>query len=340
MAEVTLADLIVPEIFTPYAQTMTMQKSALIRSGAVVMDLELSGFLAGPGATFNKPFYNDLADDAENISNDNSAQHSTPSGIDTGQEIQVRLSRNKSWSSMDLNGDLIGNDPMNAIANRVSDYWVRRLQDCYVATMKGVFADNDAAPVGTEHTQFDLTYDISGSSFSAGLTTFSAEAFIDTTALMGDSMRELRMIMVHSIVYNRMEKNDLIDIIRDSQSGEEIATFRGRRVIVDDGMPRSGGVFESWLFGERAVVMGMGSPKVPTETERTPSSGNGGGQETLFNRVEWALHPVGHKFAASYTTGGPSNAATSGNLAHAASWQRVFRERKHIRIARLKTREF
>ena len=67
--------------------------------------------------------------------------------------------------------------------------------------------------------------------------------------------------------------------------------------------------------------------------------GNGAGAETLYNRVEWSIHPAGHKYAGTAPNGGPSNAATSNNLADAGSWQRVFPERKQIKIARLKTRE-
>jgi hypothetical protein len=110
----------------------------------------------------------------------------------------------------------------------------------------------------------------------------------------------------------------------------------GRTVVVDDGMPFTNGVFESWLFGSNAILMGMSQPKVPTEVYRLPQAGNGGGMETLFNRVEWAIHPAGYAYNQTYTVGGPSNAT----LATAANWTRVFPERKQIRIARLKTREF
>ena len=84
----------------------------------------------------------------------------------------------------------------------------------------------------------------------------------------------------------------------------------------------------------------MGSPKVPTEVDRKPAAGNGGGQDILFNRTEWIIHPVGHAYAGTPPNGGPSNASTTNNLAHADSWKRVFSERKQIRIARLITREF
>lgn len=335
-----ISDVVVPEIFSPYAQLKTQEKSRLIRSGAIMMSPVLSDNLAGGGLTFNEPFFKDLDNDEENVSSDDPGVTSSPNKIGTGTEIQVRLSRNNSWSSMDLTAALAGADPMDAIANSVADYWVRRLQAVFVSTMKGVLADNAAAPSGTEHTQNDMIHDISGAAYSAGVTDFSAEAVIDAAVTMGDSMEDLTMIMMHSIVYARAQKNNLIDFIPDSEGRINIPTFLGREVIVDDGLPFTGGVFDTWLLGAGAFAMGMGSPAVPTEVDRKADSGNGGGQDILHNRVEWTLHPVGHAYVGTPAKGGPSNAATANNLAHAGSWQRVFPERKQIRIARLVTREF
>lgn len=336
-----ISDVIVPEVFSPYVQNLTMEKSALLASGAMVADPTLSALLAGGGLTFNDPSFKDLDNDTENVSNDDPADLSDPNKIGTLQEIQVRLSRNNSWSSMDLTGDLIGDDPMNAIANRVAAYWTRRLQKAFVATMLGVFADNAAAPSGSDtHTQNDLTHDISGVSFVDGVTNFSTESFIDATLTLGDAMGEVTMIAVHSVVYGRMQKNNLIDYIPDSEGRVNIPTFLGRRVIIDDGMPFTSGVFQSWLFGPGAVRFGSGSPKVPTEVDRNPRAGNGSGQEVLHNRTEWMIHPVGHAYIGTAPNGGPDNTANTHMLANAASWSRRFPERKQIRIARLVTREF
>ena len=241
---------------------------------------------------------------------------------------------------MDLNQALIAADPLEAIAQRVGNYWTLRAQAAFIATMKGIFADNDAAPSGSEHVQGDLTVDVSGSSYTAGVTDFSAGAFIDAITTAGDSKEGLGMVMVHSIVHARMQKNNLIDFIPDARGEIMIPTFLGREVIVDDGMPYTAGVFDTWIFGPGAVQLGMGAPKVPTEVDRSPSAGNGGGQETLYDRVEWALHPEGHAYVGTAPSGGPTNAATSNNLAAATSWQRRYSERKQIKIARLKTREF
>lgn len=336
-----IADVVVPEIFAPYIQQQTEQKSRLIRSGAIARDAALDSFLAGGGLTMNAPSWKDLDDDADLVSSDTGSA-SSPNKIGTADEIAIRLSRNNSWAAADLASALAGADPMDAIANRVSDYWVRRLQAAYVATVSGVFADNDAAPSATEHTQYDMTYDASGVSFVDGVTNFSAEAFIDATLTMGDSMDSLGMVFMHSVVYARALKNNLIDFVVDSSNGAaiRIATFLGREVIIDDAMPNTGGVFQTWLFGSGAMRMGMGSPRVPVEVIRVPGANNGGGSETLHNRHEWCLHPVGHKYAGGATKGGPSNASTSSNLAHADSWARVYSERKQIKIARLKTREY
>lgn len=337
-----ISDVVVPEIFTPYTQQMTQEKSRLIRSGAIVMDDALNNALSGAGLTFNEPSFKDLDNDDENISTDDPSTDSTPNKIGTTTEIQVRMSRNNSWSSMDLTGDLAGADPMQAIANRVSDYWTRRAQTAFVATLTGLFADNAAAPAGTEHVQNDMTHDISDVAFTDGVTNFSAEAFLDAAVTMGDSMEDLTMVMMHSLVYNRALKNNLIDFVQDSVNDKAVSipVFLGREVIVDDGVPRAAGVFDTWLFGRGAIRMGMGNAKVPTEVDRKPSAGNGSGQDVLHNRVEWTMHPVGNAYAGTPANGGPSNLATANNLANAGSWQRVFPERKQIRIARLISREF
>lgn len=336
-----ISDVVVPQIFTPYVQQMTEEKSRLIRSGAVVRDAVLDQDLASGGLTFNEPSFKDLDNDADNVSSDDPATLATPMKIGTATEIQVRLSRNNSWSSMDLTGDLIGVDPMTAIGNRVSDYWARREQAIFIATVKGVFADN-ATVTDAYHTQNDMTHDIKGVGFTNGVTNFSAEAFIDATLTMGDSMEGLTMCCVHSVVYGRMLKNNLIDFIQDSINGQaiRIATFLGREVVVDDSMPVSAGVFDTWIFGAGAIRNGRGAPKVPTEVERVAAAGNGSGQEVLFNRTELVYAPAGYAYIGTAPNGGPSNAATANNLAAAASWRRVFSERKQVKIARLVTREY
>lgn len=342
MAQVQISDVVVPEIFGPYVQQLTEEKSRIIQSGVAARDSQLDSLLDGGGITFNTPSWKDLdSDDAtgsDNVSTDDPGTTSTPMKTGTSQEISVRLSRNGSWSTMDLAQALAGSDPMESIASRVAAWWVRRSQRMFVSTINGVYADNAAAPTGGDtHTLNDMTVDISGGAYSPGVTDFSAEAFIDAATTMGDSAEDIVAVFVHSIVYARMQKNNLIDFIPDARGEINIPTFLGREVIVDDGMPAAANVYESWLFGTGTCRLGMGSPRVPVEVDRAPAAGNGGGQETLYSRLEWMLHPIGHAFIAdvSGTPGGPTNSV----LGTATSWRRVFPERKMIKMARLITRE-
>ena len=331
-----ITDVVVPEIFTPYVQQLTEEKTRLIQSGMLVSSPILDGFLAGGGDTVKVPSWQDLENNDENVSSDDPNVNSTPDGNSTSREVAVRLSRNKSWSSMDLAAALAGDDPLGSIAARVANYRARRLQAATIATVRGVFADNAAAPTGTEHVQNDMTHDISGVSFVDGVTNFNTEAFIMAALTMGDSMDDLVGVMVHSVVFARMQTNNLIDFIPDARGEIQIPTFLGREVIVDDSMPRSGSVYETWLFGNAAVQLGQGNPLVPTEVDRKPAAGNGGGQEILYNRWEWTIHPTGHAYVgATSNDGGPTNTV----LAQATSFQRVYPERKQIKLARLITRE-
>ena len=341
-----VSDVVVPEVFTPYVQQETEKKSRLISSGAVVRDPAIDALLAGGGLTFNVPSWQDLDDDADRVGTDTAhaeftggAAEPDPAKINSSTEIAVRCNRNQSWSSAPLAAQLAGSDPMGAIASRVAAYWTRKSQAMFIATMAGIFADNDAAPAGTEHVQFDLTHDIKGGAYSAGVTDFSAEAFLDTALLMGDSMDDLGLVFMHSVVYNRAQKNNLIDFIPDAEGRVNIPTFLGRVVIVDDNMTASGGVYETWMFGAGAIRWGVGTPDRPTEVDRKAGAGNGQGQDVLYNRVMWTMHPVGHAYVGTPANGGPSNAATANNLANAGSWKRVYPERKQIKIARLITRE-
>lgn len=363
-----VSDVVVPEIFTPYTQQLTEEKSRLVQSGVLGRNGLIDNLLAGGGLTFNVPSWRDLDNDAENVATDSTADHfkqtmngdsvevliatfaeqladSRPKATASDTEIAVRLSRNQSWASADLAAALAGNDPMNSIASRVSTYWSRRLQAVFIATVNGLSKDNGVNDSG------DYANEIVGGAFVDGVTNFSAEAFLDAAVTMGDSQEDLTAVMVHSIVYNRMQKNNLIDFIPDARGEVSIPTFLGREVIIDDGMPSGTGVvradgtagvagmFETWLFGAGAVQLGVSTPKVATAVVREEAAGNGGGQEVLYSRVEWSLHPAGHAYTGTPADGGPSNAATTNNLNIATSWDRVFPERKQIKFARLITRE-
>lgn len=365
----TVADAVVPEVFGPYVQLQTEQKSALIRSGALTQDPALDAFLAGPGKLVEVPKWKDLDDDADNISTDVTADHwghelngsaveiaaalgalsdARPKALGSVQETCPRLNRNQLWAASDLTGELAGDDPMEAIGDRVSDYWVRRYQDIFKATVQGVIRDNAANDSG------DYAYEPPGlGTYVQGVTDFKAEHALSATLTLGDSKGKITVMVVHSVVHHRMQVLDMIDFIPDSKADLGFGTFQGKTLLVDDGMPSGtnvirkdgsagvAGMYETWMFMPGAVRIGESPPKVPVAITREEQAGNGGGQEILFSRRQLCMHPTGHRYTGTVpaTGGGPSNANTTNNLAHAGSWDRVAPERKMVGFCRLITQE-
>lgn len=336
-----ISDLIVPEIFTPYTQVLTAEMSKFVNSGIVANDQYLSSLLSGAGTTYNMPAFDDLDNDEDRISSDTIPAGYTggiadpdPKKIRTLAEKAIRLDRNQSWGASNLARDLIETDPMAAIQSRVANYWARRLDEVVRSTIMGVFADNAADPAGTEHVKDDLTVRITSNTLKPE-TQISGSSILDAVGTMGDVSTELTIMVVHSFVMMKLRKLNLIATVPTSQGNVGFETYLNRRIIETDNMPRNGGIYETWFFAPGVIRLGMASPLVPVEVERKPGAGNGGGAEVLYNRVVWSSHPVGHSYVGAETTGGPGNAV----LAAATSWQRVYPERKQIKMARLISRE-
>jgi hypothetical protein len=333
---VRLSDVIVPEVFFPYMQEKTKERAAIFTSGILADDSRLSAFLAGGGRTANNPFWKDLSDSESDIGNDDPASVSVPEKIGTGKDVVVRQVRTKSWSTANLVADLAGADPMQAIADSVARYWERQFNAILVATLHGVYLDNVANDGGDMVN--DIGTDAAGVPSAAELV--SAEAIIDTKQTMGDAAEDLRAIIMHSVVYSRLQKQNLIDFIPDSRGEIQFPTYLGYRVIVSDTAKRIAGTnrteYITYLVGAGALAWHeaslRSSPMI--EVEREALQGNGVGVDILISRRQFVLHPNGIKWTDTSVAGEfPTNA----ELAAASNWDRVFPERKQVPIAFLVT---
>ncbi|MBS7703311.1 methyltransferase [Chelatococcus asaccharovorans] len=321
MAETKLANMIVPSVFMAYTAQRTTELTAFIQSG-IMQDLStvLATLLQG-GTTVNMPYFNDLTgedevlDDRYNLSVNN---------VTTGQDVAVRLIRGKVFGASDLSADISGADPMRHIADRFAAYWSRRIQAIALAVVKGAMATtaSGASMAGN-------TLDISALSGAAAY--FDGESFIDATHRLGDHADGLRGVAVHSDTLAAMKKADLIEYIKPSDGEDEVPTYQGKRVVVDDAMPKlSGGIYHSYVFGPGALGFAQADPEVPVETGREPLQG--GGMEYIVQRRQYLVHPRGVKWAPG---GGVPAKATPSNteLGTATNWARIY-DAKDIRIVR------
>jgi hypothetical protein len=334
MSTTRLSDAIEPTIFSGYMSKDTMQKSALYDTGVLRSDADLANKLAGGGRTFNVPFWKDLDDAEPDAASDDPDSHAVPGKLSSATDIARRIIWTRGWSTARLVAELAGSDPMRRISERVGAYWARRFDDACIATMRGVFADNITNDAG------DMVNDISSDS-AAAITSaerISAEAVMDTAQTMGDAQSALQVLVIHSVVNNRLRKNDLIDFVPDSQGKMTIPTYLGYRTVVSDKVPAIAGTnrirYWNFLIGANAFGWAESAVAVPVEVEKDPSAGDGMGTETLWTRRQFALHPYGIKWTDSSVGG---EFPTMSELRLAANWDRVYPERKQIPLALLIT---
>lgn len=309
-----IADVIVPEIFTPYVIEKTAEKSRLLSSGIAVASEKLNQLIAGGGITLQMPFWKDLQGDDEVLSDQRAL---TPGKIGSGKDIAALLLRGKAWGANDLAGALAGDDPMNAIAERVSDYWARREQKILLSVLKGVFASTSMA----NHILDRKTKGI------------GAEVILDGKQLLGDSADQLEALFMHSAVYTQLQKQNLIEYVSGgtgpSGSPIQIPTYLGYNIVIDDGAPvTSDGIYTTYLFARGVVARGTGVPvaQVPTETDRDSLAG----EDILINRIAQVIHIYGVKWKGEPANEADSTPANS-DLEIGTNWERVY-EDKNIGI--------
>lgn len=311
MAATKIANVIVPDVFNPYVVEKTAELSALFQSGIIRPDPALDTLARTGGTLLQMPFWTDLTGADEVLSD---AAALTPQNIAASKDIARLHARGKAWGVNDLAKALSGDDPMAQIGNLVADYWARRFQALLISTLTGAFASSSMS--GNVH-------DISA---VTGADAFTGSTFIDAAHKLGDAESKLTAVMVHSLVFATMRKQNLIEFIPNSEGVYNIPTYLGKRVIVDDSMPVTSGVYTTYLFGEGAIGYGEGEAPVPTETDRDSLAG----EEYLINRRHFIMHPRGVKWNEASVAGEfPTNA----ECATAANWTRVY-ENKNIRIVK------
>lgn len=327
MAEVTINNMqVVPEKFSSYTLDRTTELSSLVRSGIATSDSIVGGLINGTpegGRFIMLPFYNELEGEDDVFSE----ADVSIGDITTDASHATLLMRQRAWGATDLAHVLGGDDPMAAIGNLVSDWWLQKEQAIYLSILKGILDKSNGAL--KEHVN-----DISGGSGEAGY--ISDEATLDTKQLLGDHYAGLGMVFMHSATYTYLQKKGMITrnpIFDPSQSAIEMERYLGYRIIVDDGMPVTDGVYDTYFLGNGAFIRQDGSPSgfIGTETDRDKI----GAKNYLINRRCMVIHPRGLSWNidASYPSGifYPTNTM----LANPENWA-LKTNHKKVNIACLK----
>jgi hypothetical protein len=329
MAKTALADIIIPTEFEKYAIERTAQLSELVQSGIIDHAPEFDALAAGGGREVHMPFWKDLSA-ARQILSDGAPL--TVNKITSDQDIARIHNDAQTWGVNHLAKVVSGDDPMQVIVDLVAGYWARTDQALLLSCLKGIFAS--ATMAGNK-----LAIAAEATGGVSSTTQLNGATFVDATVKLGDRGDRLTAVAMHSATEAALRKQDLIDFIPDSEGKEQIKSFQGRRVIVDDGLPvragtTSGFVYTSYLFGPGAFGKGAAA------LDSTPLQGGIGTEGVeiarqaldsdtmLINRRRYILHPRGVKFTSAAVVG---DSPTNAELENSANWSRVF-ENKNVRI--------
>jgi hypothetical protein len=314
-----ISNVIVPEVFNPYVIERTAELSAFYQSGIIARTPALDVLASSGGKLVNMPFWEDLDGDDEVLSDTTAL---TVDKITAKQDVAALLTRGKAWSVNDLAKALSGDDPMAAIGDLVAAYWARRFQAILIETLNGIFGHDDTKMDTNQH-------DISGVPAAKDDDVISAKTAVDAIYKLGDNADKLTGFAMHSATVAKLAKDDLIEYIKPSEGAAEVPYFLGKRVVVDDGLPVSSGVYTTYIFGAGAFGWGEGGAPVPTETARDALSGD----DILVNRRHFILHPRGVAFQNDPSIVGPT--PSNDDLANYLNWKRVY-ESKNVRIVQFK----
>lgn len=333
-----ITDIYIPVMYDGYQAVNDPETSAFFLSGVAARSANLDAKAKSGGRIVHMPFWGDIDQSVEPSYSDDSMNFMEPDKIIAGEQ-QARVSyMNHALRAPDLIDELAGSSPMQQIKNRFGAYWQRVWERRVLACLRGIYADNVANDSG------DMVYDVSGTNTdNDDDAKFSTVNVLDAIATSGDRQDDYRAIAMHSHIYTRAKKNNLIDFIPDSQGALTIPTYLGMRVIVDDLMlttaaAGAGGSdaakkYFTILFGSSLIGYGEGLPKVPSYVERKETQGNGGGMEVIGERKTMLIHPNGFDFLSSSIG---LQSPTLAELAEAAQWNRKI-DRKLIKLAYLVT---
>ena len=273
--------------------------------------------------------------------------------LTSAEQVGVIFHRANVWGSSELAKLAVGaeNDPMQAIARRVTDYVLNAQQTDLLAVLSGVFGALGSSNSGAAFES--MCVDATGS----GETDLAPRHIVLADAILGESADTFGAIVVHPDIYAYLRVREMIDYVNakelpgitastiaagsitDSNAVDgsfanafgtsgRVPMFGSKAVIVSDDAPRTGSPgsykYGVYMFKQGAIGQAF---QAPVRTEQDRDILTSGGEDIL--KVQWDLcyHPLGASWAGSTNP-------TAADLATAANWTKVF-DKRNIGVARI-----
>lgn len=316
-----------PELYLEYMEELSANPAAFVQSGILRLDTMIQDAIQSEGSNyFTVPFFKPLTGDAQNYD----GTDITINSIGSGDQSGIVIGRSNAWGGQDLAAELASKDPIKAIALKTVQYWREQRQKALINVLNGLFASADFAT----HVH-DISIADGNNATEDNL--IGADAVIDAIQkAIGDNGSKIVAISMHSKVYSRLQKLNLITFVAFGDQNIMVPIYLGKTVIVDDTHTvvaggTSGYKYTSYLYARQSIATAEGKVKVPAETQR--DSLKNGGVEWMVERQRFVLHPYGGHFNKSTMA---SISPTNAELATGTNWNKVY-DNKNIPLIKLVT---
>lgn len=316
------------EAFGKYSQTIPQpNKNELIKSRAITLNAEIKNALSSQtgSAYATLPMFGRIGGDPVNY---DGGTDITSTNLDTYERSVVAIGRAAAWTERDFSVDITaGVDFMSEVAKQVSYYWDGVNTGILLSILKGIFSMTGAANLKFVNGH---TFDITGNT-DANVSATTLNSAIQQAS--GDKKAKFTLVIMHSAVATNLENMNLLQYLKytDAQGIQRalpLATWNGKMVLVDDGMPteevaESGDVpaytkYTTYVLGDGAFDFADLGAETPFEMSR--DAAKYGGQTTLYSRERICYAPYG----ISYTKSSQSSLSpTNAELEKAANWTLV-----------------
>jgi hypothetical protein len=305
MAYTAISDLIVPAIFSNAVLEQSLTKNALVSSGLVTNDPELSAKLAAGGLIFTSNSIGRVVDQANyapNVPTDDPSDLATPKKISARSTKVPRLERNDHFIWADLTDTVTNAGIEDKLVAQYSEMVLKWRQLALGAILKGAINETNTPTL----------VNTSGAAYAAG-------GLIDTMSAWGDQASPERNVLVmNSAARAALMKAEFGSWTTPASTNIALPTYLGMPVVVDDTIVDAGGVRTMYMFKGGAIRFGSAAHPNPVEVQRESLGGNGGGATDLGFRDIFAFHITGTSFKSASVA---DSIPTEAELAMAANWE-------------------
>lgn len=312
-----------PEAFGKYVDSIpNVTKTELARSGAVGSNANARDALANQtGSLYARvPYFGRIS--GSTSQNNNGATDIESTASTTFEQGFITASRMDGWTEKSFSRNITaGVNFMDHVATEVATHYKPEVrQAMLLAMLKGIFSmtttgssPSAAAVAANKEFVEKHTYDITGEEGDAALV---GPATLNSAIQQacGDNKGIFTLVIMHSAVATNLENQKLLKYLtyNDGDGIERdlpLATWNGRLVLIDDGMPvehvdavgadpgpaaDAYDKYTTYVLGNGAIILDDIGDAVPYEMSRDPKTN--GGEDTLYVRDRYICGVDGISF--------------------------------------------